>query len=185
VSAARPTSITSVGHGTLPADDFAELLAGAGVERLIDIRRYPGSRRFPWFGEVQMSHWLPDAGVEYLRIEALGGRRRPSEDSPNTAWRTAQFAAYADHMATEEFATGVRTLLEHAGRPAAVMCSESLWWRCHRRLLSDHLVLIEGIAVQHLFHDGRLAEHVPLAEAVVVDGHVEYPSRSPQLPWPS
>jgi uncharacterized protein (DUF488 family) len=78
-------------------------------------------------------------------------------------------------MAGEEFSAGVQQLLERAERPAAVMCSESLWWRCHRRLIADHLVLIEGVEVQHLFHDGRRSEHEPLAEAVVVDGHVEYP----------
>ena len=175
VVAGSPALITTVGHGTLAAEDFTELLQRAGIERLVDVRRFPGSRKFPWFGEAQMASWLPDAGVDYLRIEELGGRRRPREESPNTAWRTAQFAAYADHMATEEFAHGVRLLLERADRPAAVMCSESLWWRCHRRLVADHLVLVEGVAVEHLFHDGRRAEHPPLAEAVVVDGHVEYP----------
>ena len=122
-----------------------------------------------------MAEWLPEADIEYLRIGERGGRRRPREGSPNTAWRTAQFAAYADHMATDEFATGVRQLLDHADRPAAVMCSESLWWRCHRRLLADPLVLVEGVAVEHLFHDGRRVEHPPLAEAIRVDDHVEYP----------
>jgi uncharacterized protein (DUF488 family) len=168
--------VTSVGHGTLPAEDFAALLRGAGIERLVDVRRFPGSRKFPWFGQDQMDQWLPDAGVEYLRIGELGGRRRPTEDSPNTAWRTAQFAAYADHMATDEFDSGVRQLLSLAQRPSAVMCSESLWWRCHRRLIADHLVLVESVPVQHLFHDGRRSDHDPLAEAVVVDGHVEYPA---------
>jgi uncharacterized protein (DUF488 family) len=175
VAATPVTPLTTVGHGTLPADEFAELLRAAGIERLVDVRRFPGSRKFPWFGQAQMEEWLPDAGVEYSRLAELGGRRRPREDSPNTAWRTAQFAAYADHMAGEEFSAGVQQLLERAERPAAVMCSESLWWRCHRRLIADHLVLIEGVEVQHLFHDGRRSEHEPLAEAVVVDGHVEYP----------
>jgi uncharacterized protein (DUF488 family) len=173
---APATVITSVGHGTLLAEEFADLLRAAGVERLVDVRRFPGSRKFPWFGQDQMERWLPEGGVEYLRLPELGGRRRPQEGSPNTAWRTAQFAAYADHMATDEFASGVRQLLELADRPAAVMCSESLWWRCHRRLVADHLVLVESVAVQHLFHDGRRSEHPPLAEAVVVDGHVEYPA---------
>lgn len=173
--APSPTPVTTVGHGTLPAEDFADLLTTAGVERLVDVRRYPGSRKFPWFGEDRMASWLPEAGVDYLRVEELGGRRRPREDTPNTAWRNAQFAAYADHMASEEFAAGVRRLLELADRRVAVMCSESLWWRCHRRLVADHLVLVEGVAVEHLFHDGRLAEHPVLAEAVVVDHHVEYP----------
>src|SRR5690606_7773977 len=120
--------------------------------------------------------WLPEVGVGYRLLDELGGRRRPDPASPNTAWRNAQFAAYADHMATDEFARGVAALLEMAdGTDVAIMCSESLWWRCHRRLIADHLVMIEDRAVEHLFQDGRLDRHEPMSDAVVVGDRVEYP----------
>src|SRR5688500_5290921 len=97
--------ILSVGHGTLSADDFGALLAGAGVTTLVDVRRYAGSRRFPHFGSSSMQEWLPDHGVAYAAIAALGGRRRPSATAPtvNASWRNPQFRAYADHMASDEF----------------------------------------------------------------------------------
>lgn len=169
--------IRTVGHGTLAAEDLVDLLEGAGIDTVVDVRRYPGSRRHPHFGREEMERWLPDAGVRYLLSPALGGRRRRSADSPNTAWRNAQFAAYADHMASEEFAHGMAQLLSlpDDGR-VAIMCSESLWWRCHRRLVADHLMLVEGRPVEHLMHSGKLELHDPMAEAVVVGGHLEYPA---------
>ncbi|MCZ7631264.1 MAG: DUF488 domain-containing protein [Microthrixaceae bacterium] len=193
-------TILTIGHGTLTTTEFLALLKGAEVASLVDIRRYPGSRRHPWFGAGEMARWLPETGIAYRRIESLGGRRRPSSHSPNTAWRNEQFAAYADHMATDEFAAGIAELTSAAraansadndqadpsvnttradstGPPrTAIMCSESLWWRCHRRLVADHLMLIEHIGVQHLFHDRRLAAHVPTAEARIVGRHLEYPA---------
>lgn len=169
-------AIRTVGHGTLVASEFAELLRGAGIGMVLDVRRYPGSRRYPWFSRDQLTEWLPEEGLSYRLIEALGGRRRPVPGSRNRLWRNEQFAAYADHMASAEFAGGMEELLRAGDeQPVAIMCSESLWWRCHRRLVADHLVLVEGRAVEHLFHDGRLAPHEPMDAAVVVDRHVEYP----------
>lgn len=169
--------IRTVGHGTLASEELVELLRGAGIDTVVDIRRYPGSRRHPQFGLGQMERWLPDAGMRYLFSPALGGRRRRTPESPNTAWRNAQFAAYADHMSSEEFAHGVADLLSlpDDGR-VAIMCSESLWWRCHRRLVADHLTLVEGRAVEHLMHSGKLDLHEPMEEAVVVGDHLEYPA---------
>ncbi len=178
-------AIRTVGHGTLSAGDFSELVESGGTETLVDVRRYPGSRRHPHFSEGAMAQWLPEAGIAYLHIGALGGRRRPAPDSPNNAWRNEQFAAYADHMASDEFAEGIAELVDVAERsPSAIMCSESVWWRCHRRMVADHLVLVEGLAVEHLFHDGRLVAHEPMAEAVVVGSHLEYPQDSAQLGLP-
>lgn len=176
-------AILTVGHGTLEAKELLALLKGAGVTALVDIRRYPGSRRNPQFGADELSRWLPDGGISYQIIEALGGRRRPSADSPNTAWRNDQFAAYADHMASDEFASGITELKQITENgPTAIMCSESVWWRCHRRLVADHLRMVEHLPVEHLFHDGRLVEHEPMAEAQVVGAHVEYPAAQGQLP---
>jgi len=177
-------AVRTLGHGTLPADAFAELVRGAGIEVVVDVRRYPGSRRFPHFGSGEMPGWLAGHGVEYTRLPALGGRRAPDPGSPNVGLRNAQFRAYADHMASAEFAAGVADLLAlAAARPVAVLCSESLWWRCHRRLVADHLVLVEEIPVEHLFHDGRLTPHGPTPEARRVDHHLRYDAiAAPQLP---
>ncbi|HLU32058.1 MAG TPA: DUF488 domain-containing protein [Acidimicrobiia bacterium] len=158
--------ILTVGHGTAAADEFAELLRDAGVTTLVDIRRYPGSRRHPQFNQGEMEKWLPANGVEYRWSEALGGRRQGAPDSRNVGLRNEQFRAYADHMASDEFLHGVTELLRlvEKGR-VVVMCSESVWWRCHRRLLADHLVLVEGTSVEHLMHDGRTSLHPVTAEA--------------------
>ncbi len=122
-----------------------------------------------------MARWLPEGGIAYEWMPSLGGRRRPDADSPNTGLRNAQFRAYADHMATDEFAAGVADLLDLAARTStAVMCSESVWWRCHRRLVADHLVLVERTPVEHVFHDGRTSAHPVTPEARRVGGVVRY-----------
>lgn len=168
-------AVRTVGHGALEAADFAALVRQVGLELIVDVRRYPGSRRHPHFASEAMAAWLPEAGVGYRWCPALGGRRRPVPDSPNVALRNEQFRAYADHMATDEFAAAVAELrASAAGTPVAVMCAESVWWRCHRRLLADHLVLVEDVAVEHLFHDGRLAAHPPTPEARRADHHLVY-----------
>lgn len=149
-----------MGHGTLAADALAELLCGAGVELLTDVRSYPGSRRHPQLAREAMSEWLPEAGVAYTWRRDLGGRRRPVAGTRHRALRVEAFGAYADHMETPAFRAAVAALLEDATTArVAVMCSESVWWRCHRRLLSDHLVLVHGVDVQHLMHDGRRHPH--------------------------
>jgi uncharacterized protein (DUF488 family) len=168
-------AIRTVGHGTLEADAFGDLVRAAGIEVVVDVRRYPGSRRLPQFGSDAMQTWLAERDVGYEWLEPLGGRRNPVPDTVNVALRNAQFRGYADHMASEAFASGVAELLSVATRrPATVMCAESVWWRCHRRLLADHLVLVEDLRVEHLFHDGRLVVHTPTPEARRVDDHVVY-----------
>lgn len=165
--------IRTVGHGTLPEADFAGLVTGAGVRHVIDIRSFPGSRHNPQFGSEAMARWLPERGLRYSWIRALGGRRRGVPDSPHVALRHPSFRAYADHMTSAAFATGLGELLADC-EDAAVMCSESLWWRCHRRLLADHLVLLDGVRVEHLMHDGRRSAHV-VTDGVRVDGdHLVY-----------
>ncbi len=133
---------------------------------MVDVRRYPGSRRHPHFGRDAMAGWLGEAGIGYRWVPTLGGRRTPAPDSANAALRNPQFRGYADHMASEEFRRGCAELLELARSWAvAVMCAESLWWRCHRRLLADHLVLVEGVCVEHVLSDGRLTAHEPSGAA--------------------
>lgn len=152
--------IRTVGHGTLSQSDFTALVNNADVAEVVDIRSFPGSRRNPQFGAEEMACWLPAAAVTYSWMRALGGRRKPVENSKHVALRHPSFQAYADYMETEPFVAGVDELLA-LGEGRAVMCSESVWWRCHRRLLADHLVLVRGVNVLHLMHDGRLTRHKP------------------------
>ena len=175
-------TLWTVGHGTLAAPDFAALVNEAGIQVVVDVRRFPGSQRNPQFGSDQMAAWLADAGVDYDWAPSLGGRRKASADSPNTGLRNAQFRAYADHMATAEFRDAVASLLATAAeRTVAVMCAESVWWRCHRRLLADYLILVKRWEVEHVMHDGRRVNHPvtpgarALGEAVIYGGEVRLP----------
>jgi uncharacterized protein (DUF488 family) len=169
--------LLTLGHGTLTIEAFGDLVTAAAVDVVVDVRRYPGSHRHPHFVKTEMTGWLTRRGVGYAALPALGGRRRPIGHSINGLWRNKQFQAYADHMATDEFRDGVETLLGVlASQSAAVMCAESVWWRCHRRLLADHLVLVRQVSVGHLFHDGRVTPHQPTAGAAKVGDHVEYPA---------
>lgn len=167
--------VRTLGHGALAADEFAALALDSGIRGVVDVRRFPGSRRHPHFTATEMAAWLGRHGVDYRWIPTLGGRRRPAPDSPNVSLRNDQFRAYADHMASEEFRAGVDELLDLAAtRPVAVMCAESVWWRCHRRLLADHLVLVRQAAVEHLFHDRRVVAHPPTAGARNAGEHLVY-----------
>jgi uncharacterized protein (DUF488 family) len=175
---AMPVTIRTVGHGAQAAETFAGLITAAGVGHVLDVRSYPGSRRHPHFGRAAMEDWLPAAGVAYSWDPRLGGRRRPVPGSRHTGLGHEAFRAYADHMEGAEFAAGVADLLDlaagRAGGEVAVMCAESLWWRCHRRLLADTLVLVHGVAVEHIMPDGRLAPHRPTEAARVENGGLVY-----------
>lgn len=167
--------VHTLGHGTLSAEDFSKLVKDADLRRVVDVRSFPGSRRNPHFGREEMQRWLPAEGVAYTWLRELGGRRRPVDGSAHIALRHPAFRAYADHSATSGFLAGIDTLMSLAGSEStAVMCSESLWWRCHRRLLADHLVLLRGVEVVHLLHDGRLSPHAPTAGVRVADGGLVY-----------
>jgi uncharacterized protein (DUF488 family) len=154
--------LLTVGHGTSESEAFLALLSGASVELITDVRRYPGSRRNPQHARDALESALGEAGIGYRWEEALGGRRSVLPDSPNVALRNAAFRGYADHMATAAFQEALGRLLEEAARRVtAVMCAESLWWRCHRRLIADAAALLHGVEVVHLGHDGRLSPHPP------------------------
>ncbi|WP_136706435.1 DUF488 domain-containing protein [Agromyces sp. H66] len=156
--------LISVGHGRLQRVAFADLLHGAGVEAIVDIRRYPGSRRNPDVTEEAMAEWLPASGIAYRSEPRLGGRRRlaPGDPRDDPWWQVEQFAAYAAHTRTAEFQVALAELMRQAALTrTAMMCSESVWWRCHRRLVADVVVLQLGEPVEHLMHDGRLRPHEP------------------------
>lgn len=178
------TTMHTVGHGTLPASGLVAVLQEAGVRHVVDVRAYPGSRHNPQHGQQEMEQWLPAAGIHYRWMSSLGGRRRPSSDSKHVALRHTSFRAYADHMETSEFLDGVDQLLGPASsEPTALMCSEAVWWRCHRRLIADHLALVRDVPVLHLMHDGRVGPHVPTNGVRAVDGALVYDvGGTPQLP---
>ena len=141
-----------MGHGTRTVEELAAVLRSGAVERVIDVRRHPGSRRWPHLGRANLEEALPALGVAYeWRGEALGGRRSPRPDSPHVAWRNDAFRGYADHMDTPEFRRALQQLLDevNSGTTAAVMCSETLWWRCHRRLIADAATML-STPVVHL-----------------------------------
>ena len=172
--------LLTVGHGPDGRARLADRLAAAGIEELVDVRRFPGSRNNPDVGRDVLAQWLPAGGVGYRWEPRLGGRRRlPAGDPVVDAWWTvAQFAAYAAHTRTPEFAAALDEVLGSAGEHrVAVMCSESVWWRCHRRLIADVVVLGRGLPVDHLMPDGRRAPHRPAAGAVRdPDGTVRWPA---------
>jgi len=147
--------ICTVGHGARTIDQFLAVLGDAGVGALVDVRRYPGSRRHPQFGREALAREVETAGLRYAwQGETLGGRRAPRAGSRHTALRNASFAAYADHMDTSQFRDAVDGLIASAaaGVPA-VMCAETLWWHCHRMLIADALVM-RGATVEHLIEPG-------------------------------
>ncbi len=160
--------LVTFGHGTARPDEIARLLRQAGVRELVDIRIAPGSRHNPHVSRLELGRWLPEHGIGYRWEKRLGGRRRPRPDSPDTALRERAFAGYAAHMRSPEFLAAAEELSREAdavaaecGGRVAIMCAESVWWRCHRRMVADFLVLARGTPMLHLYHDGRLEPHRP------------------------
>lgn len=179
----------TVGHSTHPMDEFLALLHRAGAGLVADVRRLPGSRRYPWFDQDALCASLAAHGIRYRRISGLTGRRPVQRDVPdevNALWRNRSFHNYADHALGQEFADGLHELIEHTdpGHPPVVMCSEAVWWRCHRRIIADHL-LARGLRVAHLMPDGRLADAALTPGAVASDGRVRYPAADATPPTPA
>lgn len=169
-----PLSIWTIGHSTRSSDEFRRVLTLHDIELVADVRRFPGSRRLPHFAADPLARDLARSAILYHWIPELGGRRRPNSTSINQAWRHAAFRAYADHVATEEFAVGLNELLMLAiGLRTAVMCAELLWWRCHRRLIADVLTAL-GVDVIHLRDDGPGEMHHLSPPARLVRGKLTY-----------
>ena len=167
--------IFSIGHSTHELTEFVRLLHTHRVEQVADVRAHPGSKRLPWFNLEALRRELPAHELLYVHLPELGGRRRPSPDSPNGGWEEEGFRGYADHMAGAEFAAGVEALQALARlRPTAMMCAEGLWWRCHRRLVSDALTL-NGWEVVHIGPKGEATTHELTPFAVREQGSTTYP----------
>ena len=177
------TELLTFGHGNAQPEEIAALLRGAGVRSLVDIRAAPGSRRNPYVARAALERWLPEAGIAYRWEKRLGGWRKARPDAPDTALHERAFAGYAAHMRSPDFLAAVDTLLnDAAGIPTTVMCAESVWWRCHRRMVADFIVLARGVRIVHLMHDGRLQEHAPNDLARLRDdGLLVYDAGQPPL----
>ena len=165
----------TIGHSIRKIDHFISLLEENGIKLVVDVRSFPGSRRYPQFNKEALADSLGQRGIRYEHLLELGGRRRPTKDSRNTAWRNAAFRGYADYMETEEFRKGVERLLDLANEvgPTAIMCAEAVWWRCHRALISDYLK-IRGVEVVHIVDASRTEPHPFTSAAHIVDGALSY-----------
>lgn len=166
----------TIGHSTREWDAFVAMLGEASIACVVDVRRFAGSRRNPQFSPIAMAPALQEAGIAYLPMPELGGRRTARADSPNDAWRVAAFRGYADYMGTEEFQLARERLKRDAADSrCAVMCAEALWWRCHRRLIADDFVA-RGWQVMHLVAPGKQQSHPLNPAARMHDGVLRYPA---------
>lgn len=171
--------VWTIGHSTHGDETFAALLLSHDIEQVADVRTVPRSRRHPHFHSDVLARSLPAHGVGYEHLPRLGGWRSAQPDSPNGAWRNVSFRGYADYAMSDEFAAGLAQLRELAAtRRTAMMCSEALWWRCHRRLIADRLV-VGGDRACHIGSDGRASAHELTSFAVVgADRQITYPATS-------
>ena len=168
-------TVWTIGHSTRSSDELIRALIHHGIECVVDVRRFPGSRRLPQFASAVLEQALATHGIGYLWIPSLGGRRKPDEHSLNVGWRHPAFRGYADYMATEEFAEGLVDLLTVAyGVRTAIMCAEVLWWRCHRRLIADVLTFLGGEVI-HIRDETHADIHRLEAPASVTRGKLSYP----------
>ena len=167
-------TVWTIGHSTRAGVDFIRILKAHLIGTLVDVRSFPGSRRYPQFNSSELSEALTTEGIAYHHLPALGGRRLPMPNSRNTAWQNPSFRAYADHMETAEYQEGIEKLHELALKSrTTVMCAEALWWRCHRSLIADYLKA-SGATVIHL-RDERVTEIHPYSTAArIVQGRLSY-----------
>ena len=167
-------TIWTIGHSTRPLEEFFHLLNSFKIELLVDVRHYPGSRKFPQYNKESMAVTLPENGFEYVHILGLGGRRKVDPNSKNDAWRLAAFRGYADYMETEEFETALKELESLASKKrTAIMCAEAVWWSCHRSMISDALK-VNGWEVLHIMNEKTATEHPFTQPAKVIDGKLNY-----------
>jgi uncharacterized protein (DUF488 family) len=167
-------SLWTIGHSTRSINQFLELLCEFEVKLLVDVRSFPGSRRYPHFNRENLSASLRAAGIEYVHMPELGGRRKAKPDSLNMTWRNESFRGYADYMETDGFKNGIGRLMELAReRRTVIMCAEAVWWRCHRSLIADHLKAC-GVTVTHILGEGKSEEHPFTSAAQLVNGKLSY-----------
>lgn len=167
-------TLWTVGHSTQPVASFVGALRAHEIELLVDVRRFPMSRRLPHFNTGALATALARAGIDYVHREALGGRRAPRKDSRNTAWQNAGFRGYADYMQTAPFEDAAAWLIDEAARErVAIMCAERLWWQCHRGLIADYVKAC-GHDVIHIMSADRSETHPYTSAARIVNGVLSY-----------
>lgn len=167
-------TIWTIGHSTRTLEELVEMLHSFQIEMVVDIRSFPGSRKFPQFNKEALEISFPENGLQYLHLKELGGRRKVNQDSKNTAWHHVAFRGYADYMETDSFKKGIETLEEIALKQrTAYMCSEAVWWRCHRSMVSDYLK-VHGWKVMHIMDIDKAQEHPYTAPAKIVNGELSY-----------
>lgn len=173
--------IWTLGHSTRSIKEFVEILNSFGIEILVDVRRYPGSKKFPHFNKEKMENTIPEKGIEYIHLENLGGRRKVQKESKNNAWRLKSFQGYADYMETEEFKMAAGKLQKLASeKRVAYMCSEAVWWSCHRSLISDYLK-IRNWEVMHIMGENKKMEHPYTKPAQIIDGELSYQKEDTEM----
>jgi uncharacterized protein (DUF488 family) len=177
-------AIWTIGHSTRTIEDFLALLKAHDIESLVDVRHYPGSRRYPQFNKEPLAESLAKVGIDYHHLLKLGGRRRPRTDSRNTAWRNEAFRGYADYMESEAFIEGIKSLIEFArNKRVAIMCAEAVWWRCHRSLIADYLKA-QGHKVLHIQSPTKAEEHPLTSAARFVNGKLSYEAAAVEAELP-
>ena len=166
--------IWTIGHSTRTLEHFIAMLQSFSIEMLVDVRSFPGSRRYPDFNKENLEISLPEKDIQYTHLKLLGGRRPVKKDSKNTGWRHPAFRGYADYMETDEFKKGIEELEQIAIKQKTVyMCSEAVWWRCHRSMVSDYLKL-QGWAVYHIMETGKATAHIYTQPAKIINGQLSY-----------
>ncbi len=167
-------TVWTIGHSTRTLEGLIEMLHSFQIEMVVDIRSYPGSRRYPQFNKEALKISLPKNNIQYIHLKELGGRRKVNPDSKNTAWRHIAFRGYADYMETDAFKEGIKDLEAIAlQQSTAYMCSEAVWWRCHRSMVSDYLK-VHGWKVMHIMAKGKEEEHPYTAPAKILHGELSY-----------
>ena len=174
-----PATIHTIGHSTRPLDEFISLLQASSIECVVDVRRLPGSRAYPQYNSDALQKSLADVGIEYWHLTAIAGRRRAKEvqaSAESTFWTNSSFRRYAAYAHTQEFHAGLQALEQRAQQQAcAVMCAEAVWWRCHRRIISDYL-LADGFRVLHIMGAGKVDTATLTKGACIIDGRPVYPA---------
>jgi uncharacterized protein (DUF488 family) len=169
-----PAALWTIGHSTRSLEEFTGLLREYRIEGIIDVRRFPASRRYPHFNRPELEAALALDGIAYLWLPELGGRRNPAKNSINTGLRSVAFRGYADYMETESFRAGIERLeIAAGGKRAAIMCAEAVWWRCHRSLIADYLKAA-GAEVIHILSSKNSTIHPYTTAARIIAGHLSY-----------
>ena len=174
----RTMQIHTLGHSNRPWGDFVAILAHYAIRTLVDVRSLPGSRAWPHFNKREMERVLPESGIAYVHLPSLGGRRKPDKTTTNAGWEHRAFKAYADYALTREFKDGLDELLALEG--VAIMCAEALPWKCHRRIIGDHLVA-RGVDVIDILGLDNAERHRMTAFARTENGVITYPAAQQTL----